>query len=356
MNVCSNFALSLTGSFHECRNCGREKKFHRLDFENNNIEYVQKTNNNNNAAKFQQEKLQQVAAQNQVGEDDLKAKACNNFVLALVGQFHQCGNCKIDKKYHTFDTAGQIAYQPKSQVSKPAQQTQSQTKITAVAEVVQETMMVHSVKDRIAQMNKKGQSTNEAPFRPSVKREEVQEKLPGQAEIVTEQVFTTVSDKKSVFDKQRVRKTIEQSTQQIREQQNSEGIRKAESQFITSSENTQEQQEQLIENQNENQENQQKEPEQDQKVESQEEQQLAEDDQAQEQQQQYQQEEYQQQEQEEQQQEQQVVPQQEEQVESNHQEQSDNLNEQVEESQQQNNQHLDEPQDVQEQQEANDVY
>ncbi|CAK61335.1 unnamed protein product (macronuclear) [Paramecium tetraurelia] len=355
MNVCSNFALSLTGSFHECRNCGREKKFHRLDFESNNIEYVQKPINNNNAAKFQQDKLQQIATQKQVEEDDLRAKACNNFVLALVGQFQQCGNCKIEKKYHKLDTAGQIAYQPKSQVTKPAEQTKSQTKITAVAEVVQETMMVQSVKDRIAQMNKKGSSTTEAPFRPSVKREEVQEKLPGQAEIVTEQVFTSVSDKKSVFDKQRVRKTIEQSTQQIREQQNSEGIRKAESQFITSSENTQEQQEQLIENQNENQENQQEEQEQDQKVESQEQHQQAEDDQAKEQPQQYQQEEEQQQQQEqgEYQQEQQDVQQQEEQVESNHQEQSNNENEQVEESQQQ---HLDEPQDVQEQQEANDIY
>lgn len=47
MDVCNNFTLSLTGGFQECRNCGREKKFHKLDFENNTIEYVPKTTNNN---------------------------------------------------------------------------------------------------------------------------------------------------------------------------------------------------------------------------------------------------------------------------------------------------------------------
>ncbi|CAD8109233.1 unnamed protein product [Paramecium sonneborni] len=239
MNVCSNFALSLTGGFQECRNCGREKKFHNLDFENKNIEYVQKSTNNSNAAKFQSDKLQQIAIQKQVEEDELKAKACNNFVLALVGQFQQCGNCKIEKKYHKLDTAGQIAYQPKSQLNRSSIQPQQQAKPSAIAEIVSETMMVQSVKDRIAQMNQKKQGNNEPQFRPSVKKEQVKEKVLGQAEIVTEQLFTSVSDKKGIFDKQRIRKTIEQSSQQIREEQNVEGIRKAESSYITSQDNQQ---------------------------------------------------------------------------------------------------------------------
>ncbi|CAD8200426.1 unnamed protein product [Paramecium pentaurelia] len=362
MDVCSNFTLSLTGGFQECRNCGREKKFHRLDFENNNIEYVKKSNNND-AAKFQQEKLQQIAQQKQEEEDQLRAKACSNFVLALVGQFQQCGNCKIEKKYHKLNTEGQIAYQPKSQLTKSVQQTQQQNKVTAVAEVVQETMMVQSVKDRIAQMNKKNQSNNEPQFRPSLKKEEVKEKVPGQAEIVTEQVFTSVSDKKSVFDKQRVRKTIEQSTQQIREQQNTEGFRKAESQYITSQENTQEQQEQFIQNQTQVQENNQEDSEQnqqnyqqeqqfennqDQQQQYQEEYQQQQEYQQQEYQQQQQEQEYQQQEQEQQQQQQEVILQQQEQEESN------NQNEQVEQSLQQNEQQDEGQQDNQQQEDAND--
>jgi predicted HAD superfamily phosphohydrolase YqeG len=41
-------------------------------------------------------------------------------------------------------------------------------------------------------MNKNVQKPSEPQFRPSIKKEEVKEKAPGQAEIVTDQLFTSV--------------------------------------------------------------------------------------------------------------------------------------------------------------------
>lgn len=65
-------------------------------------------------------------------------------------------------------------------------------------------------------MNKNAKKQPEPQFRSSYKPE-IKEKAPCEAEIVTEQVFTSVQDKKSVFDKPRVRKTIGEANHYIRE-------------------------------------------------------------------------------------------------------------------------------------------
>jgi hypothetical protein len=102
----------LTGGFQECRNCKKEKKFHKLDFDSGTIEYIPKTTNSNACtltnylANLLQSKKEQVVAEKLMEEDILKSKACDKFELAITGAFNQCKNCKIEKKYHKLETAG----------------------------------------------------------------------------------------------------------------------------------------------------------------------------------------------------------------------------------------------------------
>ncbi|CAD8116630.1 unnamed protein product [Paramecium sonneborni] len=122
MNICSNFTLSLTGGFQECRNFGNKKKIIAQ------ILKIKTSSMGKNLTTIQMlvvfiihNLIRQILIRQILTDCYIKSKACNKFVLALVGQFSQFGNCKIEKKYHKLDTASQIAYQPKSQLTNQLQ-------------------------------------------------------------------------------------------------------------------------------------------------------------------------------------------------------------------------------------------